>query len=92
MTINFGEAIERLEQGKRVRRSGWNGTGMWLALQNPDAHSKMTLPYLYNEYPDGHPAYPAGCRVPWLASQTDMLSEDWSELSGARKSDGSAPE
>ena len=83
MTMNFGEAIERLEQGKRVRRSGWNGTGMWLALQNPDAHSKMTLPYLYIEYPDGHPAYQVGCRVPWFASQTDMLSEDWSELSGA---------
>ena len=50
---------------------------MWLALQIPDENSKMTLPYVYIEYPVGHPAYPQGSRVPWLASQTDLLSEDW---------------
>lgn len=50
---------------------------MWLHMQTPDAHSKMTLPYIYIEYPNGHPAYPTGSRVPWLASQTDMLAEDW---------------
>lgn len=35
---------------------------------------------LYIEYPEGHAAYPDGCRVPWLASQTDMLASDWSVL------------
>jgi hypothetical protein len=50
---------------------------MWLKLQVPDERSKMTLPYIYIEYPVGHPAYPEGARVPWLASQTDMLAEDW---------------
>lgn len=60
-----------------MRRAGWNGNGMWVALQRPDAASKMTLPYLFIEYPAGHPAYPAGCRVPLLASQTDILAEDW---------------
>ncbi len=50
---------------------------MWLRIQTPDANSKMTLPYIYIEYPVGHPAYPNGSRVPWLASQTDILSEDW---------------
>jgi hypothetical protein len=49
----------------------------WLALQIPDINSKMTLPYIYIEYPAGHPAYPQGSRVPWLASQTDILAEDW---------------
>jgi len=74
---NFGIAITMLKIGRRVCRDGWNGKDMWLALQVPDANSKMTLPYIYIEYPVGHPAYPDGCRVPWLASQTDMLSDDW---------------
>lgn len=69
-TMDFGQAIEALKQGKRVARAGWNGKGMHLELQRPDAHSKMTLPYIY--------MYTAqGDNVPWLASQTDMLSEDW---------------
>ena len=68
--MNFGQAIEALKQGKKVARAGWNGKGMYLELQRPDAHSKMTLPYIY--------MYTAqGDNVPWLASQTDMLSEDW---------------
>lgn len=75
--MTFGEAIEQLKAGERVARDGWNGKNMWLKLQVPDEHSKMTLPYVYIEYPKGHPAYPEGSRVPWLASQTDMLSSDW---------------
>lgn len=67
---NFGQAIEALKSGKRVARTGWNGKGMWLELQRPDAHSKMTLPYIYMKTADNN-------NVPWLASQTDMLSEDW---------------
>jgi hypothetical protein len=50
---------------------------MWIQAQFPDEHSKMTLPYLYIEYPKGSPAYPDGSRVPWFASQTDMLADDW---------------
>jgi len=75
--VGFGEAIIALKAGRKVARQGWNGKGMWLALQVPDANSKMTLPYVYIEYPLGHIAYPEGSRVPWLASQTDMLAEDW---------------
>lgn len=71
--MNFGQAIETLKQGKKVARAGWNGKGMHLELQRPDAHSKMTLPYIY--------MYTAqGDNVPWLASQTDMLSEDWTTV------------
>ena len=36
----------------------------------------MTLPYIYLQYPAG-PTYPTGARVPWLASQTDLLAYDW---------------
>jgi hypothetical protein len=68
--MDFGEAIRSLKNGQRVTRPGWNGKGMWLALQAPDANSKMTLPYIYMYTADGK-------LVPWLASQTDVLAEDW---------------
>ncbi len=74
--MNFGSALNELKAGNKVQRTGWNGKGMWLELQRPDAHSKMTLPYLYLNYPDDAQSTP-GARVPWLASQTDMLAEDW---------------
>lgn len=71
--MNFGQAIEFLKSGGRVARLGWNGKDMWLALQHPDVHSKMTLPYIYMRTVTGG-------LVPWLASQTDMLAEDWTEI------------
>lgn len=67
---DFGWAIEKLKAGNRVARSGWNGKGMWIELQLPDEHSKMSLPYIFMRTAQGD-------LVPWLASQTDMLSEDW---------------
>ncbi len=45
--MNFGHAIEALKSGSKVSRSGWNGKGMWLALQVPDENSKMGYPYVY---------------------------------------------
>ena len=74
---SFGRALASLKAGERVTRAGWNGKGMWLELQVPDANSKMTLPYIYLNYPAGSNAYPQGARVPWLASQTDLLADDW---------------
>jgi hypothetical protein len=52
---------------------------MWLELQVPDAHSKMTLPYVFLSYPKDAANTP-GARVPWLASQTDLLAEDWVQV------------
>lgn len=78
-TYNFGKALEALKSGKTVRRQGWNGVGIFIALQNPDAKSKMTQSYLYIDtlaLQTTNPKAPKG-RVPWLASQTDMLAEDW---------------
>jgi hypothetical protein len=67
---SFGWAIKLLKEGHMVTRRGWNGKGQWLRLQVPDEHSKMTLPYIYIHTVQGD-------LVPWLASQTDMLAEDW---------------
>ena len=71
-TFDFGTAIQKLKAGGKVARSGWNGKGMWLALQVPDEHSKMQRPYIYMSDAQG-------LLVPWLASQTDVLAEDWTD-------------
>lgn len=77
--MNFGQALESLKIGQKVARMGWNGKGIFIELQVPDEHSKMTSPYIFidttglqTENPDAPKS-----RVPWLASQTDMLAEDW---------------
>jgi Protein of unknown function (DUF2829) len=75
--MDFGMALQELKKGNRVFRSNWNGKEIWLQLQVPDEFSKMTEPYLYIEYPHGHPAYPNGSKVPWVGSQTDVLGQDW---------------
>lgn len=72
----FGGALACLRLGNYVRRAGWNGKGLWLAMQVPDKHSKMTLPYIYINYP-ADAANTPGARVPWVPSQTDVLAEDW---------------
>lgn len=74
--MHFGQALEAVKQGKAIRRAGWNGSGLSVKAQFPDATSKMTLPYLYIEYPEDAKTTP-GARCPWLASQTDIMAEDW---------------
>lgn len=73
--MNFGDAVYNLKEERlRVARSGWNGKNMYLELQVPDENSKMTLPYIYM-------CTAQGDLVPWLASQTDILAEDWELVS-----------
>lgn len=84
--MDFGAAIHALKQGDKVARSGWNGKGLSLELQVPDANSKMTLPYIFMQYPatpasSTAPVNHLSARVPWLASQTDILAEDWMVVS-----------
>lgn len=71
--MNFSEALINLKDGKQIFRTGWNGKGMFVALQTPDENSKMRRPYIYMSPVDGE-------LVPWVASQTDILAEDWSTL------------
>jgi hypothetical protein len=72
-TFDFGEALIALKQGLKVARTGWNGKGMHLGLQVPDEGSMNKRPYIYIIPVDGQ-------RVPWVASQSDLLSEDWYEV------------
>lgn len=91
--MNFGQAIEALKEGKKVTRKGWNGKGMWLWLKpgtmvksewchDPqlkaiadenggeiEALGTISMKTADNKILSG-----------WLASQTDMLSEDWEIL------------
>jgi hypothetical protein len=69
--MDFGDAIRTLKEGKRVAREGWNGKGQWLKLATSSMVGQSTLlPFIYICTVQGE-------IVPWLASQTDMLAEDW---------------
>lgn len=82
--MNFGLAIEAAKMGKRIARKGWNGKGMFLFLATDiefhteadlscvsDLEGDLTLPAFVMKTADDH-----FC-VGWLASQTDMLADDW---------------
>jgi hypothetical protein len=71
----IGWAVKEMHNGNKVARSGWNGKNMWVALQVPDANSKMTEPYVYMKTVQG-------TFVPWLCSQADLLATDWSVAVG----------
>ena len=66
----IGWAVENIGRGNHVRRRGWNGKGMFLGLQVPDAHSRMTQPYVWMYCVDAS-------IVPWTCSQSDLLVTDW---------------
>ncbi|MEO0533249.1 MAG: DUF2829 domain-containing protein [Cyanobacteria bacterium P01_A01_bin.123] len=68
--LDFGDALHALKRGGQAHRAGWNGKGMYLELQRPDEHSKMTLPYIFIKTAQGD-------LVPWVTSQSDVLAEDW---------------
>ena len=68
--MGIGDCVNAIRQGHRAYRIGWNGPGQYLELQQPDANSKMTLPYVYIRTVQGD-------LVPWLCSQTDLLATDW---------------
>ena len=72
--MDFGDVVKKMkDRGRRFARAGWNGKNMYIELQRPDAHSKMSLPYIFIRTVQGD-------LVPWLASQTDMLADDWMEV------------
>lgn len=77
---NFGNAIEALKQGKLAAREGWNGKGMYLRLIKGDALTKTIDELTDSNFPVLDAIYMKTADnklVPWLASQTDVLAEDW---------------
>lgn len=79
--MNFGEALSLLKEGRCVARLDWNGPGMWLFFVNARADANMSvsgkmlrdLPWIGIKTADNG-------FVPWVASQTDLLAEDWTVL------------
>jgi hypothetical protein len=92
--MNFGEAIELANAGHRIQRAGWCGKDMWV-LCSPDCEALPAdsfWPGLNRDYAlaNGGTAKPLPAftiktatgeiLIGWLASQTDMLADDWQDL------------
>lgn len=86
--LTFGHALQVLKDGKRIARSGWNEKNMWLVLVpgssnltvdegRPLAKAGLQIGTKFDYLPHIDMWTAQGNLVPWLASQTDMLSEDW---------------
>lgn len=84
--MNFGHALEILKGGACVAREGWNGKGMFLYLVPANAYPAQTGAAKAYWGADAKVPYGAYIAmktaqdnvVPWLASQTDVLADDWS--------------
>ena len=86
-SLSFGDAVELLKAGKRVARSGWNGKGMFLYYvpENKYPAARNTLNTLDGLFEDNLVPYAAYIAmktaqdnvIPWLASQSDVLAQDW---------------
>lgn len=93
-SMSFGDALACLKSGLKVQRDGWNGKGMWIMLVEGtpqinfvegSAYSRAgldggeILPHIdmYTVNSEGRRAMLPG----WVASQTDMLAEDWHVVS-----------
>lgn len=74
--MNFGQALEALKQGRHVARDGWNGKGMYIFLQGnvmrTDGIDLLPCIVMLTATGEHQPG--------WLASQADMLGEDWEVL------------
>jgi hypothetical protein len=86
--LTFGLAVEALKKGQKLARAGWNGKGMFLFLV-PGSTFQVSRAPLLGIYPEGttinycpHIDMKTADEkvVPWLASQTDVLAEDWQVL------------
>lgn len=87
--VSFGLALEALKSGKRIARTGWNGKGMHIQLVKPPQSASPHEMVYTVEGPEGGGDFKErplpwigmrtadNCFVPWLASQTDVLSDDW---------------
>lgn len=80
--MNFGEAIKVLKQGGRVSRKGWNGKNQYIELARNISYTNASGDVVNAEHDAiGNKAIAfvgtSGIQLGWLASQADMLAEDW---------------
>lgn len=80
--MNFGQAIESLKEGKKVAREGWNGKSQYIELATNISYVNAKGQVINCEHNAiGNKAIAfvgtSGVQMGWLASQADMLSEDW---------------
>ena len=87
--MDFSEALKYLKAGGRVARSGWNGKNMWLVLIpgskiTVDKGKPLSLGFHEGTVVDYLPHIDMKTAdekvVPWLASQTDILADDWNTI------------
>ena len=80
--LNFGLAVEAAKKGKRVARKGWNGKGQYVELASGIAYAGPDGKIVNAEHEAiGNCALAfvgtSGVQMGWLASQADMLADDW---------------
>ena len=80
--MDFGVALMNLKEGRRVARKGWNGKGQYLELATDISYTSAAGQIINCEHAAiGNKAIAfvgtSGVQMGWLASQADMLAEDW---------------
>ena len=80
--MNFGKAINLLKEGKKLRRKGWNGKNQYIELSTNMSYinsNKETINAEHDAIGNKAIAFvgTSGVQLGWLASQADMLAEDW---------------
>lgn len=79
--LDFGWALRQLKAGKRLRRKGWNGKNQYIELASGISYSIGGNVVICNHEAIGNKAIAfvgtSGIQMGWLASQADMLAEDW---------------
>lgn len=80
--MKFGEAIQAAKDGKRIRRAGWNGKNQYIELATCISYKNTRGEVVNCEHEAiGNQAFAfvgtSGVQMGWLASQADMLAEDW---------------
>ena len=80
--MDFGQAIQRLKNGMRVQRENWNGKNQYIELATNISYKNIKGEVINAEHDAiGNKAIAfvgtSGVELGWLASQADMLAEDW---------------
>lgn len=81
--LTFGQAIEEMKNGKKLQRAGWNGKNQYIELASNVSYTNSAGEVVnVNHEAFGNKAVAfvgtSGVQLGWLASQADMLAEDWS--------------